>query len=130
MSPAITEEAGETREEMRIALEEAKLGKFGLFVLGMQTSWRPVMAYETIFEFSALFVVFVHELWTGDIQTLNALLNFTSFFMWYFGMKMALMGVYSIGRTQEKVNEVAWSAPPPQWMDAIVKAIKGGLEKK
>jgi hypothetical protein len=127
LSGIVAHEVGETqRAELTAAVQAAQLGKWGAFVLFMQTSWRPVMAYQTILEFGAMNVVAVHELWTGDIETLDKMLMMSTFLLGYFGMKLGLLGVYSVGHTVEKVrgaDTVSPTAPP--WLGTLVNAIKG-----
>jgi hypothetical protein len=119
-------EIGESiRAELQVALQGAQLGRWGQFILALQTSWRSILAYQTIAEFVAMNVVAVHELWTGDMKTVNAMMNFQGFLTWYFGMKLALLGVYSVGRTAEKL-QYATPSVMPKWVDDFVKTIKGG----
>jgi len=47
----------------------------------VQRWWRPVYAFELTFECAALWTVLVHEFWTGDIQTINALVGATALFV-------------------------------------------------
>jgi hypothetical protein len=122
-----THEVGETqRAELTAAVQFAQLGKWGTFVLFMQTSWRPIMAYQTIIEFTMMNVVAVHELWTGDLQTLDKMQMMSTFLIWYFGIKLSLLGVYSVGHTVEKVSgaDTMPSAAPP-WLETLIRAIKG-----
>lgn len=127
LSGVLAHEVGETqRAEIAAAVQAAQMGGWGRFVLGMQISWRPVLAYQTIAEFTAMSVVAIHEFWTGDIATVNAIINFSGFLTWYFGMKLGLLGVYSVGRSVEKVNGVDdIPAAQPSWLDNVIKAIKG-----
>jgi hypothetical protein len=83
------------------------------------------MAYQTILEFGAMNVVAVHELWTGDLTTLDKMLGFSPFLSWYFGLKLGMLGVYSVGRSVEKVNGAAALSVAPAWVDTLVRAIKG-----
>jgi hypothetical protein len=127
LSGIVAHEVGETqRSELSAAVQAAQLGKWGAFVLFMQTSWRPVMAYQTIVEFMMMNVVAVHELWTGDLATLDKMQMMSTFLIWYFGIKLSLLGVYSVGHTVEKVNGAeAIPAATPPWLGTLVNAIKG-----
>lgn len=82
-------------------------GWMGKFLTFLQVSWRPVFAYETIFECTGLAVIAAHEIWTADFTTLNAMMQFSGFLQFYFGLKFAMLGVYSWGRTREKIEGVA-----------------------
>jgi hypothetical protein len=128
LSGVLAHEVGETqRAELAAAVQSAQLGKWGVFVLGLQTSWRPVLAYQTIAEFAGMNVVAIHELWTGDLTTLDRMMGFAGFLTWYFGMKLGLLGVYSVGRTVEKFGDAG--IPPataPAWLDNLIKLVKGG----
>jgi hypothetical protein len=123
----VSHEVGETqRAELMAAAQAAQLGRWGRFVLYLQTSWRPVMAYQTIAEFTAMNVLAFHEFWTGDLPTLEKMMGFSPFLAWYFGMKLGLLGVYAVGRSVEKINKVDAPEPPPQWLDTLVKALRSG----
>jgi len=96
-------EVGETiRAELQSTM--ALGGWVGKFLTFLQVSWRPVFAYETIAECTAMFVLACHEFWTGDFSTLNAMMQFSAFGQFYFGLKFAMLGVYSWGRTREKIE--------------------------
>lgn len=101
-------------------------GKTGKFLTFMQVSWRPVFAYETIFECTGLAVIAAHEIWTGDFQTLNAMMQFSGFLQFYFGLKFALLGVYSWGRTREKIEGTTVTTEPDTGgiVGAVIKAIR------
>lgn len=103
-------------------------GRTGKFLTFLQVSWRPIFAYETIFECTGLAVIGAHETWTGDFQTLNAMMQFSGFLQYYFGLKFALLGVYSWGRTKEKVEGTAVTAEDtggaPGIVQAVIKAVR------
>eukprot|EP01035_Chromulina_nebulosa_P001402 gene1401-1875_t len=44
----------------------------------VQKWWRPLYAFELTFECAALWIVLVHEFWTGDVATINALVGATT----------------------------------------------------
>jgi hypothetical protein len=90
----------------------------------MQLSWRPLFAYETLFECCTMATIFAHEVWTGDFQTLTAILQFQGFMTWYFSLKFGLLGVYSIGRSAEKVAGPDIVAPP-DLITRIIAAVRG-----
>ncbi|WP_204307765.1 hypothetical protein, partial [Klebsiella pneumoniae] len=49
----------------------------------VQRWWRPVYAFELTLECGALWAVLVHEFWTGDVQTINTLVNATTLLIAY-----------------------------------------------
>jgi hypothetical protein len=51
-----------------------------------------------------LWIVLVHEFWTGDIATINALVGATTLLVAYWGFRFGVLGVYISGRTREKVS--------------------------
>lgn len=96
-------EVGDTiRSELQAVTQLG--GGMGKFLTFLQVSWRPIFAYETIAECTGLAVIAAHEIWTGDFQTLNAMMQFSGFLQFYFGLKFAMLGVYSWGRTREKIE--------------------------
>jgi len=84
--------------------------------------WRPVYAFELTFECAALWTVLVHEFWTGDIQTINALVGATALFVTYWGFRFGVLGVYISGRTREKVC-AATGQDAPGALEKLVKAV-------
>lgn len=98
-------------------------GWFGKF----QMAWRPFFAYELIIECAAMGVITFHELWTGDMTTVNAMMNFSGFLVWYYGMRFAVLGVYSAGRSWEKVSGL--QAVSNTVIGDIVKKVGGALRK-
>lgn len=78
----------------------------------MQRWWRPIYAFELTFECAALWVVLVHEFWTGDLQTINALVGATALLVAYWGFRFGVLGVYVSGRTREKVSAVTGQDVP------------------
>jgi hypothetical protein len=59
------------------------------------------------------------------MTTVNAMMQFQGFLTWYFGMKLGLLGVYSVGRSAEKIGDATGGAGAPAWLDTLIKAIKG-----
>jgi hypothetical protein len=88
----------------------------------VQRWWRPVYAFELTFECAALWTVLVHEFWTGDIQTINALVGATALFVTYWGFRFGVLGVYISGRTREKVC-AATGQDAPGVLEKLVKAV-------
>lgn len=65
--------------------------------------WRPLYAFELTFECAALWAVLLHEFWTADLATLNALIGATTLLVAYWGFRFGVLGVYVSGRTREKI---------------------------
>jgi hypothetical protein len=88
----------------------------------MQRWWRPLYAFELTFECAALWVVLMHEFWTGDVATLNVVMNATALLVTYWGFRFGVLGVYISGRTREKVC-AATGQDSPGMLDRLVKAV-------
>jgi hypothetical protein len=88
----------------------------------LQKWWRPVYAFELTLECAALWAVLVHEFWTGDIQTINALVGATALLVTYWGFRFGVLGVYVSGRTREKVSAVT-GQDAPGMIEKLVKAV-------
>ena len=91
----------------------------------VQRWWRPLYAFELTFECAALWIVLVHKFWTGDVQTINAMIGATALFVTYWGFRFGVLGVYISGRTREKVC-AATGQDAPGVLEKLVK----GLRKK
>lgn len=90
----------------------------------LQRWWRPLYAFELTFECAALWIVLVHEFWTGDMTAINALVGATGLLVSYWGFRFGVLGVYVSGRTREKVC-VATGQDAPGVLDKLVKAVTG-----
>ena len=88
----------------------------------VQKYWRPVYAFELTIECAALWAVLMHEFWTGDIQTINALVNATALLVTYWGFRFGVLGVYISGRTREKVS-AATGQDAPGMIERVIKAV-------
>ena len=88
----------------------------------VQRWWRPVYAFELTAECAALWAVLVHEFWTGDVATINALIGATALLVAYWGFRFGVLGVYVSGRTREKVC-AATGQDSPGVIDRLVKAV-------
>lgn len=88
----------------------------------LQRWWRPLYAFELTFECAALWAVLMHEFWTGDIATLNAVMNATALLVTYWGFRFGVLGVYISSRTREKVCAVT-GQDSPGVLDRLVKAV-------
>lgn len=78
----------------------------------VQRWWRPFYALELIVECAALWAVLVHEFWTRDLQTVNALIGASGLFIAYWGFRFGVLGVYVSGRTREKVVAITGADAP------------------
>ncbi len=92
----------------------------------VQRWWRPAYAWELTLECAALWIVLVHEFWTGDIATVNALVGATTLLVAYWGFRFGVLGVYISGRTREKVSAATGQDVP----GAIEKIVKAVVKKK
>ena len=88
----------------------------------VQKWWRPAYAFELTIECAALWAVLMHEFWTGDIQTINALVNATALLVTYWGFRFGVLGVYISGRTREKVSALT-GQDAPGMIERVVKAV-------
>ena len=88
----------------------------------LQRWWRPAYALELTLECAALWGVLLHEFWTGDIQTIGALINASGLMVTYWGFRFGVLGVYISGRTREKVCAVT-GQDAPGMLDRLLKAV-------
>lgn len=105
--------AAETQKTMRAELKDGDL---------LQRAWRPLYALELTAECAALCIVLVHELWTGDLKTVDAMANSATLLVTYWGLRFGVLGVYFSGRTREKVCQ-ATGQDVPGMVDRLVKAV-------
>jgi len=89
----------------------------------VQRWWRPLYAFELTFECAALWSVLVHEFWTGDLQTINALVEASMLLVTYWGFRFGVLGVYISGRTREKVC-AATGQDAPGVLERLVKGVR------
>lgn len=97
----------------------------------LQRWWRPIYAFELTFECAALWIVLMHEFWTGDLQTINALIGATALLVAYWGFRFGVLGVYVSGRTREKVSAVI-GQDAPGLIEKIAKSFgtKAAMKKR
>jgi hypothetical protein len=95
----------------------------------LQRWWRPLYAFELTFECAALWVVLVHEFWTGDMTAINALVGATGLLVSYWGFRFGVLGVYVSGRTREKVC-AATGQDAPGLLDKLALAVTGKAAAK
>ena len=85
---------------------------------------RIALVGELTFECAALWVVLMHEFWTGDLQTINALIGATALLVAYWGFRFGVLGVYVSGRTREKVS-AAIGQDAPGLIEKLAKSFGG-----
>lgn len=91
----------------------------------VQRLWRPLYAFELTFECAALWSVIVHDFWTGNVRTLEALVNANALLISYWGFRFGVLGVYVSGRTREKI-----CGSTPDQTGAIGKLVKAVVRPK
>jgi hypothetical protein len=92
----------------------------------VQRWWRPAYAWELTLECAALWAVLVHEFWTGDVATINALVGATALLVAYWGFRFGVLGVYISGRTREKLCAATGQQPD----GALATLVKAVVKKK
>lgn len=119
--------AGKTRA----GAEWVRAQALGQAPLAHEKARRIALVGELTVECAALWCVLMHEFWTGDIQTINALVNATALLVTYWGFRFGVLGVYISGRTREKVSAVT-GQDTPGMVEKLVKAltVKDGVKKK
>jgi hypothetical protein len=114
--------AGKTRA----GAEWVRAQALGMAPFASEPAIRIALVGELTLECAVLWIVLVHEFWTGDIQTINALVNATALLVTYWGFRFGVLGVYVSGRTREKVSAVIGQDAP----GAIEKLVKAVVKKK
>jgi hypothetical protein len=82
----------------------------------------PAYAWELTLECGALWAVLLHEFWTGDVATINALIGATTLLVTYWGFRFGVLGVYVSGRTREKLGPLT-GQDQGSMLDRLVKAV-------
>jgi hypothetical protein len=88
----------------------------------IQRYWRPFYAIELTLECAALWLVLLHEFWTSDLATLNAMIGATALFVSYWGFRFGVLGVYVSGRTREKLSALT-GQEAPSMIEKVAKAV-------
>lgn len=114
--------AGKTRA----GAEWVRAQALGLPPLATEKAGRIALVGELTAECAALWIVLVHEFWTGDIATINALVGATTLLVAYWGFRFGVLGVYISGRTREKVSAATGQDAP----GAIERLVKAVVKKK
>lgn len=112
--------AGKTRA----GAEWIRAQALGLPPMAEQPVTNIALVGELTFECAALWIVLVHEFWTGDMTAINALIGATGLLVSYWGFRFGVLGVYISGRTREKVC-FATGQDAPGVLDKLVKAVTG-----
>lgn len=99
-----------------------------------QRGWRPAFAWLLLIECAGLATVFGWEVITADFKTLTAVSEHEQFMLWWFGMQFATIGVFGIGRSQEKVAAITTAgqvASQPAFDPAVlITQIVDGVKSK
>ena len=66
--------------------------------------WRPVFGLLFAIVFFAIGMTIVRTIWTGDVQTLAALKDLSTFILSFLGTGSGVVGVYIYKRSQEKLG--------------------------
>lgn len=84
-------------------------------------AWRNLWGYSVMAECSAVAVVLLWQLATGDAKALNLFAQFTGFIMSWFGMRVGVLGYIFRGASNEKIAAVTGEAPGV--IGQVVKAL-------
>ena len=119
--------AGKTRA----GAEWIRAQALGLPPFATEPVARIALVGELTFECAALWIVLMHEFWTGDLQTINALIGATALLVAYWGFRFGVLGVYVSGRTREKVSAVI-GQDAPGLIEKIAKSFgtKAAMKKR
>jgi hypothetical protein len=117
--------AGKTRA----GAEWVRAQALGLAPLAAAPVSNIALVGELTFECAALWVVLVHEFWTGDMTAINALVGATGLLVSYWGFRFGVLGVYVSGRTREKVC-AATGQDAPGLLDKLARAVTGKAAAK
>ena len=92
----------------------------------LQRVWRPLYALELTLECAALAIVVIRDLWGGDTTVLTAATQATALLLGYWGLRFAVLGVYTAGRSIEKATAITdrLDQLAPSVLDQIVKAVR------
>ncbi|WP_244487330.1 hypothetical protein [Afipia sp. Root123D2] len=110
--------AGKTRA----GAEWIRAQALGLPPLADEAVGNIALVGKLTLECAALCTVLVHELWTGDIKTIDTMASSATLLVTYWGFRFGVLGVYFSGRTREKVCR-ATGQDAPGLVDRLVKAV-------
>jgi hypothetical protein len=110
--------AGKTRA----GAEWIRAQALGLPPLAQSAVGSIALVGELTLECAALCAVLVHELWTGDLKTVDAMAGSATLLVTYWGLRFGVLGVYFSGRTREKVCQ-ATGQDVPGLLDRLTKAV-------
>lgn len=68
-----------------------------------RSGWRPAFAWELLAECFVMALIFAWEVWSSDYTAVHAFQEHEGFFQVYFGFRFAVLGVFTAGRSIEKV---------------------------
>lgn len=84
-------------------------------------AWRNLWGYSVALECTAVGVVIIEALFTGDSKGVNTFLGASSFFYTWYGMRIGVLGYIFKGSSNEKIAAV--TGEQPGVVAQIVKAI-------
>lgn len=84
-------------------------------------AWRNLWGYSVTIECSAVAVILLMQLATGDAKALNLFSQFTGFILSWFGMRIGVLGYIFRGGSNEKIAAVTGEVPGV--VGQIIKAV-------
>jgi hypothetical protein len=121
----------ETGKTMRAELDIAdKLpdGRTRTLIIFLNTIWRPLYAFEWLFELFISFLVIIIEARTGKLVLLTAIKENWELMGLYLSLRAGLLGYHMKLRTEEKTAGIETPAKPvvdPNMVASIIKAVSG-----
>lgn len=87
-------------------------------------AWRNLWGYSVMVECTAVGIIILKDLATGNTAGVTVFLNATSFFYTWYGMRIGVLGYIFRGASNEKIAAVTGEAP------SIIKDIVKAIGKK
>lgn len=84
-------------------------------------AWRNLWGYSVAVECSAVGLVILQALFTGDPKAVNLFLSASSFFYTWYGMRIGVLGYIFRGSSNEKIAAVTGDTPGV--VSQIIKAV-------
>lgn len=84
-------------------------------------AWRNIWGYSVTVECTAVGVIIIEALFTGDAKGVNVFLGASSFFYTWYGMRIGVLGYIFRGSSNEKVAAVTGEVPGV--VGQIIKAV-------
>lgn len=95
-----------------------------------QRGWRPAFGWLLIVECFIFLLLLFHETFTGDFNTMAALLQHEDFLKWFFGFQFGVVGVFGFGRSQEKVAAINATATTSAPSGGLIGKVVGDVMKR